>query len=190
MVCVSAGQYDSWWFGVAWAGEDFVATAIASARDRAIQTVERCVPEGVETQVSDASSPFVDAAVTMLGELERGLETGKHFTLSAEHLSVPLRRILTAAAAIPIGYVTTYGKIAAAAGSHARAVGRVMATNPLYPIVPCHRVVGADLSLVGYGGKQDVPDGVLTVYPAEWVITEARAHEERAAADRMQLRLF
>ena len=215
MVYVSAGQYDSWWFGIAWAGEDFVATAIGSTRDCAIQTVERCVPEGVRTHLAEAPSSFVDAAVTMLGELERGLETGKHFTLSAEHLTVPLRRILTAAAAIPIGYVTTYGKIAAAAGSHPRAVGRVMATNPLYPIVPCHRVVGADMSLVGYGGKQDaralaaklsrlqaeargvagekavsVPGGVLTVYPAEWVINEARAHEERAAADRLQLRLF
>ena len=226
MVYVSAGQYDSWWFGIAWAGPDFVATAIGSTRDGAIQTVQRCVPEGVKTHLTEAPSSFVDAAVTMLGELERGNEAGKHFTLSAEHLSVPLRRILTVAAAIPIGYVTTYGKIAAAANSEARAVGRVMATNPLYPIVPCHRVVGAGMSLVGYGGKQDagalaaklsrlqaeargvehekevqVPDGVLTVYPTEWVITEAREQEERRlrtagretareAVDRLQLRLF
>jgi hypothetical protein len=32
-----------------------------------------------------------------------------------------------------------------------------MATNPLYPIIPCHRVVGADLSLVGYTGSRDAP---------------------------------
>ncbi|MBU8913437.1 MAG: MGMT family protein [Spirochaetales bacterium] len=226
MVYVSAGQYDSWWFGVAWAGLDFVATAIGSTRDSAIQTVQRCVPEGVKTHLAEAPSSFVKDAVTMLGELERGNEAGKHFTLSAEHLSVPLRRILTAAAAIPIGYVTTYGNIAVASGSRARAVGRVMATNPLYPIVPCHRVVGAGMSLVGYGGKQDaralatklsrlqaetrgvagekdvdVPDGLLTVYPTEWVVNEARAQEERrlravereaerAATDRRQLRLF
>ncbi len=223
---VSAGQYDNSWFGVAWAGGDFVATAIGSTRDGAIQTVQRCVPEGVKTHLAEAPSSFVTDAVAMLGELERGNEAGKHFMLSAEFLSEPLRRILTAAAAIPIGYVTTYGKIAEAAGSQARAVGRVMATNPLYPIVPCHRVVGADMSLVGYGGRQTagaltaklsrlraeargvageeevrVPDGVLTVYPTEWVITEAHAQEERrlrtagreagrAAADRMQLRLF
>ena len=226
MVYVSAGQCDSWWFGIAWAGPDFVATAIGSTRDSAIQTVQRCVPEGVKTHLTEEPSSFVKDAVTMLGELERGNEMVKHFTLSAEHLSVPLRRILTAAAAIPIGYVTSYGKIAAAANSEARAVGRVMATNPLYPIVPCHRVVGAGMSLVGYGGKQNaaalaaklsrlqaetrgaehekevqVPDGVLTVYPTEWVITEARAQEERrlrtakreaerAATDRRQLRLF
>lgn len=226
MVYVSAGQYDSWWFGVAWAGEDFVATAIGATHDDAIQTVQRCVPEGVKTELAQAPSPFVKDAVTMLGELERGNEAGKHFTLSAEFLSEPLRRILTAAAAIPIGYVTTYGRIAAAANSEARAVGRVMARNPLYPIVPCHRVVGADMSLVGYGGKQDaralaaklsrlqaetrgvehekevqLPGGVLTVCPTEWVINEAGAREERrlrtagreaerAATDRLQLRLF
>ena len=213
MVYVSAGQCDSWWFGIAWAGEDFVATAIGSTRDRAIQTVERCIPGGVKAHLVDPPSSFVKETVAMLGELERGIETRKHFTLSSEHLPASLRRILNAAAAIPIGYVTTYGKIAAAAGSHARAVGRVMARNPLYPIVPCHRVVGADMSLVGYGGKQDaralaaklgrlqaeargvagekevrVPDGVLTVYPTEWVTAGREA--ERAAIDRMQLGLF
>jgi O-6-methylguanine DNA methyltransferase len=225
MVHVAAGQYERWWFGVAWAGECFVATAVGSTRDHALHNVERCLPEGLETQVTVTPSSFVNDAVVMLGELEGGNETRKHFTLSA-FIPGPLRRILTAAAAIPIGYVTTYGNIAEAAGSVARAVGRVMATNPLYPIVPCHRVVGADMSLVGYGGKQDadalaaklsrlqaesrrhpgekdvpVADGVLTVYPAEWVINavheeeerqrrKAGRHAERAAADRQQLRLF
>ena len=33
-----------------------------------------------------------------------------------------------------------------------------MATNPLYPIVPCHRVVGSDYSLVGYRGATSGPD--------------------------------
>ncbi|MBT3272982.1 MAG: MGMT family protein, partial [Spirochaetales bacterium] len=89
--------------------------------------------------------------IKLLGELERGKEERKSYSLSP-FLSGPQRRILTAAAAIPIGYVSTYGNIADAAGSEARAVGRAMATNPLYPIVPCHRVVGADMSLVGYGG--------------------------------------
>jgi alkylated DNA nucleotide flippase Atl1 len=53
--------------------------------------------------------------------------------------------------------VTSYGNIAAAAHTEARVVGHVMATNPLYPIVACHRVVGSDMSLVGYTGRQDVP---------------------------------
>lgn len=53
------------------------------------------------------------------------------------------------------GSTTTYGALAAAVGAgpaSARAVGRCMATNPWPPIVPCHRVLGKDGSLTGFGG--------------------------------------
>lgn len=53
------------------------------------------------------------------------------------------------------GATTTYGELAAAVGAgpaSARAVGRCMATNPWPPIVPCHRVLGKDGSLTGFGG--------------------------------------
>jgi O-6-methylguanine DNA methyltransferase len=66
---------------------------------------------------------------------------------------------LKAAASIPIGYVASYGSIAKISGLNPRLVGRIMASNPLYPIVPCHRVVGADFSLVGYGGRR-TPDAL------------------------------
>jgi O-6-methylguanine DNA methyltransferase len=97
-----------------------------------------------------------------------------------------------------MGYVTSYGNIARASGTEARVVGRIMATNPLYPVVPCHRVVGADLSLVGYRGRTEGPDldaklarlrgearswprekvvpldgGSLLVYPVERVLDSA-----------------
>ncbi len=53
---------------------------------------------------------------------------------------------------IPRGEVCTYGQLAARAGSPraARAVGRVMATNRVPLIVPCHRVIGADGHLHGF----------------------------------------
>jgi O-6-methylguanine DNA methyltransferase len=53
---------------------------------------------------------------------------------------------------IPIGETITYGKIAAELGSPgaARAVGLANHDNPIWVIVPCHRVVGADGSLTGY----------------------------------------
>lgn len=219
MVYVSAGHSEPWWFGVAWSGEDLVATALGSTREEALRSANRCVPRGLLTTAVVEPPPYITGVVAMLGELERGNEDHKRFSFSREHLSGAMYRILSAAAAIPIGYVTTYGDIARAAGSEARAVGRAMATNPLYPVVPCHRVVGSDMSLVGYGGKQDapalaakleriaaeargaeterevaLPEGVLTVYPAERVIQVAREKEketaEKAAAERMQLRLF
>ena len=56
--------------------------------------------------------------------------------------------------AIPYGQVRTYGDIAAALGDvgKSRAVGRANATNPIPIIVPCHRVLGRDGKLHGYGG--------------------------------------
>ena len=56
---------------------------------------------------------------------------------------------------IPFGQVRTYGEQARAMGSPAalRAVGRANGENPLSILVPCHRVLGADGSMTGYGGR-------------------------------------
>jgi methylated-DNA-[protein]-cysteine S-methyltransferase len=64
------------------------------------------------------------------------------------------RRVLEELARVPYGEVTTYGTLAAQAGAPraARAVGTVMNRNPIPIVLPCHRVIGASGSLVGYGG--------------------------------------
>lgn len=56
--------------------------------------------------------------------------------------------------AVPYGSTASYGDIAAAVGKPQapRAVGGVQATNPISFIIPCHRIIGADGSLHGYGG--------------------------------------
>jgi methylated-DNA-[protein]-cysteine S-methyltransferase len=64
------------------------------------------------------------------------------------------RTVLTRLARVPYGRVTTYGALAAEAGRPraARAVGTVMNRNPVPIVLPCHRVIGANGKLVGYGG--------------------------------------
>ena len=64
------------------------------------------------------------------------------------------RAVLRELAAVPFGEVTTYGALAAQAGKPraARAVGTIMNRNPIPIVLPCHRVVGANGSLVGYAG--------------------------------------
>jgi methylated-DNA-[protein]-cysteine S-methyltransferase len=64
------------------------------------------------------------------------------------------RAVLKELAAVPFGEVTTYGTLAARAGKPraARAVGTIMNRNPIPIVLPCHRVVGANGSLVGYAG--------------------------------------
>ena len=55
---------------------------------------------------------------------------------------------------IPFGRTTTYGKLAKSIGhpNAARAVGAANGANPIALIVPCHRVIGSDGSLTGFGG--------------------------------------
>ena len=64
------------------------------------------------------------------------------------------RTVLEELGRVPFGEVTTYGALAAKAGKPraARAVGTIMNRNPLPIVLPCHRVVGANGSLVGYAG--------------------------------------
>jgi len=56
--------------------------------------------------------------------------------------------------ALPYGETASYGEIAARVGNPraARAVGAVQASNPISFVIPCHRVLGSDGSLHGYGG--------------------------------------
>jgi methylated-DNA-[protein]-cysteine S-methyltransferase len=64
------------------------------------------------------------------------------------------RDILERLAKVPYGEVTTYKSLAVEAGNPraARAVGTIMNRNPIPIVLPCHRVVGSNGSLVGYGG--------------------------------------
>ena len=64
------------------------------------------------------------------------------------------RRVLEELARVPYGSTTTYGALAGRAGRPraARAVGTIMNRNPVPIVLPCHRVVGANGSLVGYAG--------------------------------------
>jgi O-6-methylguanine DNA methyltransferase len=197
MIEVWAGQSGSSWFGIAHHEERLVATAIAADRDKAGQIVVRCLPRGKAYQVSNAGTAYLETVAAMLARLEAGSDETPRFDLCPDCVSEPLAAVLRAAASIPRGYVTSYGSIAAVANTEARVVGRAMATNPLYPIVACHRVVGSDLSLVGYSGSQDAQAlraklnrlraeasgfahekvidaaGGLRVYPVEWVIEKA-----------------
>jgi methylated-DNA-[protein]-cysteine S-methyltransferase len=65
--------------------------------------------------------------------------------------------VWTGLATIPYGETVSYGELASRIGqpSASRAVGLANGRNPVAIIVPCHRVIGADGSLTGYGGGMD-----------------------------------
>jgi methylated-DNA-[protein]-cysteine S-methyltransferase len=77
------------------------------------------------------------------------------FELTLNPAGTPFQlAVWSALRGIPYGETTSYGKIAAAMGrpDAARAIGWANGQNPIPIIVPCHRVIGADGSLTGYGG--------------------------------------
>ncbi len=77
------------------------------------------------------------------------------FDLPLELAGTPFQRNVWALLLeIPFGETTTYGTLAARMGKPkaSRAVGAANGANPLPIIVPCHRVVGSDRSLTGFGG--------------------------------------
>jgi methylated-DNA-[protein]-cysteine S-methyltransferase len=155
VVSIWVENSERWWFGVAHHDSRLVATAIGRDRATALLSIGQCVPRGLEQQEDAESSAYARAMVRLLAALEGGSDELPSFELCPDCVTEPLASVLRAASSIPRGWVTSYGNIAAAAHTEARVVGHVMATNPLYPIVACHRVVGADMALVGYTGRQD-----------------------------------
>ncbi|ARP73150.1 methylated-DNA--[protein]-cysteine S-methyltransferase [Streptomyces pluripotens] len=77
------------------------------------------------------------------------------FTIEVAPQGTPFqRRVWEQLTRIPYGETRTYGELAEALGSPgaSRAVGLANGRNPVGIVVPCHRVIGADGSLTGYGG--------------------------------------
>lgn len=74
------------------------------------------------------------------------------------------RSVWSALQDIPFGETRSYGEIAQAIGrpKAVRAVGTANGSNPIALIIPCHRVIGADGSLTGFGGGLDVKRQLLT----------------------------
>lgn len=73
------------------------------------------------------------------------------------------QKVWRALCAIPYGETRTYGEIAAQVGSPKayRAVGMVNHQNPILIAVPCHRVIGVNGKLVGYGSGLDMKEALL-----------------------------
>lgn len=125
-------------------------------------------------RVAGSALPVLSATVEQLGE---------YFAGERREFSVPLapagnpfqRRVWDALREIPYGELRTYGDLAALLGdrSMAQAVGSANGRNPISIIVPCHRVVGADGSLVGYAGGLERKEFLLELENPSRTHTEA-----------------
>ena len=105
----------------------------------------------------------VDESRRELNEYFEGSRTRFELPLDLRVAAEFRLRVMNELARVPYGSVTTYGALAAKAGrpAAARAVGTIMNRNPVPIVLPCHRVVGASGSLVGYGGGLERKEQLL-----------------------------
>ncbi len=113
-------------------------------------------PETLGAAVPCEADPVLAAAASQLRAYFSGDLTTFDLPLTLE--GTGFQRIVWAGLqAIPYGETISYGELARRIGqpSASRAVGLANGRNPVSIVVPCHRVIGADGSLTGYGGGMD-----------------------------------
>jgi methylated-DNA-[protein]-cysteine S-methyltransferase len=100
-----------------------------------------------------ADEPFASVA-SQLEAYFAGELTDFDLPLAPAGTSFQLR-VWSALRTIPYGRTWSYAELARQVGSASRAVGLANGKNPIALIIPCHRVIGSDGSLTGYGGGLD-----------------------------------
>ncbi|MGE5574516.1 MAG: methylated-DNA--[protein]-cysteine S-methyltransferase, partial [Ignavibacteria bacterium] len=178
------------WFSIALNRQQIVASSFGANQTTAIKNVLFNLSFDNPFQVFHEPTSFAKNTLSTLKSIYDGKKATPNFQLATKHLPAYTKKVLKTTSTIPLGYVTSYSAIAKAVGGGPRAVGNIMASNPFPPIVPCHRVVRADLSLGGYGfglktktellsrEKQgfsssteiDIEGARLTVFPVEQVL--------------------
>lgn len=118
------------------------------------------VPE--ELIIPENASPFLDQAEEQLTEYFSG--DRQSFDLKLDTSGTEFQKsVWDSLRRIPFGYTKSYGDIAEEIGNPkaVRAVGLANGANPVSVIVPCHRVIGADGTLTGFGGGLDMKRKLL-----------------------------
>ena len=148
-----------------------LGTWLAAMTDRGLVRIAfNHEEEDVLEELCERISPRVLKVPARFDELRR--EFDEYFDGKRRDFDVDLdwrlvdgfnRRVLKATAKIPYGKMSTYKTMATQAGSPraARAAGNALHNNPIPLVVPCHRVIGSNGGLVGYGGGLPMKEYLL-----------------------------
>ena len=159
------------------AGYDVVDTPIGpllvAATDRGLLRVSFAAgfdPQATLEDIARVAGPRVLRAPLAVDLAHRELDEYFGGRRRVFDLAVDLRglapfsvAVLGELAKLPYGRTATYGELATLVGRPraARAVGMVMNRNPIPIVLPCHRIVGASGSLVGYAGGLEIKERLL-----------------------------
>ncbi|MCD4717109.1 MAG: methylated-DNA--[protein]-cysteine S-methyltransferase [Desulfobacterales bacterium] len=126
---------------------------------RAPKFLARWEREGIELKGDDKKN------LKLINQLDAYFEKKRRrFDLPLDLRGTPFQlQVWEFLLSIPWGETRTYGQTAKTLGrpKAARAVGRAVGTNPVSIVVPCHRIIGSDGSLTGYGGGLDRKTALL-----------------------------
>jgi len=130
--------------------------------DKAPACLARWQRHGI--QVKEDGSKHNDTVARELDEYFTGRL--REFTVPLDMRGTPFQRqVWELLRGIPYGETRSYGQIAHALGNPTavRAVGGANGSNPVSIVVPCHRVIGSDGKLTGYGGGLDRKEALLNL---------------------------
>lgn len=154
-------ETDWGWVGVATSDAGLCAVVLPqptaeAARERLL-AVEPTAREVAAAELGDLSQ--------RLQRYLRGEAVGFDDTLDTSGIGPFHLAVYERLREVPRGQVITYGALARAAGRWcaARAVGQAMARNPWPIVVPCHRVIGSDGGLTGFGGGLELKRRLLAL---------------------------
>lgn len=159
--------------GVASVSETYVPSPIGclriTASDAGIQAIEFCENPGPEPR---EIAPCLHLASRQLEEYFQGRRWEFDLPLDLQGTAFQ-KKVWAALCGIPCGRTASYGDIARAIGrpGSGRAVGGANHRNPVAIVIPCHRVIGSDGGLTGYGGG---------LWRKQWLLE----HERKSPAGR------
>lgn len=133
-----------------------IGELLIRCRDGAVTSIEFS-PFDKPAEGHDDADPVLRAASDQLADYFAGTRTEFDLPMAPAGTEFQ-RKVWQALRTIPYGTTASYGEIAASLGMEpaaSRAVGMANGANPIPIVVPCHRVIGADGSLTGYGGGLD-----------------------------------
>ena len=132
------------------------------ATEKRRDTIDHRIQRYLKAEYEDGTSEVIKQAIAQLNEYFAGVR--KDFSIpvvftGTEFQCAVWRELMK----IPYGHTISYAEQARRIGKPkaVRAVASANATNPISIFVPCHRVVGSDYKLTGYGGGLDVKQKLL-----------------------------
>jgi methylated-DNA-[protein]-cysteine S-methyltransferase len=126
------------------------------------RTVDDRIKKALNAELVERDDEILEKTRTQLDEYLQGRR--REFDIPVLMVGTDFqKRVWNALMKVPYGTTSTYLKLAKDVGNEkaVRAVGNANAANPISIIIPCHRIIGSDGGLVGYGGGLSIKKRLL-----------------------------